>query len=122
MTAFDLRQENIRQAQWLASTFVVSGIEFRVENARNLSKYTGFDIVSYGGLFYHPTFPTEFTRDLFNCCNGFVIFDTAAHTDPLLAFHLIVNKDVDYSAEGEPHYEFHPTYMGRYRHDQIGRV
>jgi 2-polyprenyl-3-methyl-5-hydroxy-6-metoxy-1,4-benzoquinol methylase len=110
VTAFDLRLENIRQAQWLASTFGVSGIEFRVENARNLSKYTGFDIVFCGGLFYHLTFPTDFMRDLFNCCNDFVIFDTMAHTDPLSAFHLIVNKDVGYSAEGETHYEFHPTY------------
>ncbi len=110
VTAFDLRQENIRQAHWLASTYGVSGVEFRVENARNLSKYTGFDIVFCGGLFYHLTFPTEFMRDLFNCCNDFVIFDTTAHADPLSAFHLIVNKDVNYSGEGETHYEFHPTY------------
>ena len=110
VTGFDLRQENIRQAQWLASTYGVSGVAFRVENARNLSKYTGFDIVFCGGLFYHPTFPMEFMRDLFNCCNDVVIFDTVAHADPLSAFHLIVNKDVNYTAEGETHYEFHPTY------------
>ena len=110
VTAFDLRQENIHQAQWLASTYGVSGVEFQVENARNLSKYTDFDIAFCAGLFYHLTFPTEFMRDLFNCCNDFVIFDTAAHTDPLSTFHLMVNKDVNYSAEGETHYEFHPTY------------
>jgi 2-polyprenyl-3-methyl-5-hydroxy-6-metoxy-1,4-benzoquinol methylase len=110
VTGFDLRQGSVRQAQWLASTSGVSGVEFRVENARNLSKYTGFDIAFCGGLFYHLTFPTEFMRDLFNCCNDFVIFDTMAHNDPLSAFHLIVNKDVNYSAEGETHYEFHPTY------------
>jgi hypothetical protein len=110
VTAFDLRQKNIRQAQWLASTFGVSGVEFQVENARNLSKYTGFNIVFCGGLLYHLTFPMEFMRDLFNSCNDFVILDTMAHTDPLSAFHLIVNQDVNHSAEGETHYEFHPTY------------
>lgn len=110
VTAFDLRRENIHQAEWLASTYGVSGVEFRVENARNLSKYTGFDVVFCGGLFYHLTFPMEFMHDLFNCCNDFVIFDTMAHKDPVSAFHLIVNKDVGYSAEGETHYEFHPTY------------
>ena len=112
VTGLDLREENILQAKWLAEVYGLNNINFIVENARNLGKYQGFDVAFCGGLLYHLTFPTEFLRDLFNCCEDFVVFDTMAHSDPFSGFHLVVNRNVSYSAEGESSYEFHPTYRG----------
>ena len=112
VTAIDLRYENIRQAEWLANVFDVNRINFFVDNARNVAQYNGYDIVFCGGLLYHLTFPTEFMRDIFSICSDFVIFDTMAHSDPFSGFHLVVNRNTDYSAEGETHYELHPTYRG----------
>lgn len=108
----DLRPENIAQANFLAKAFGVKCVEFHVENARNISKGPHFDIVFCGGLLYHVVFPVELVADLFRICNDFIILDTLAHKDPFSGFHLVCNKDVNYSAEGEFHYEFHPTYRG----------
>jgi 2-polyprenyl-3-methyl-5-hydroxy-6-metoxy-1,4-benzoquinol methylase len=112
VTAIDLRPENIRQAEWLSNVFGVRQVKFCVDNARNIGKYCGYDVVFCGGLLYHLTFPTEFVRDIYEICSDFVIFDTMAHSDPFSGFHLVVNRNTEYSAEGETHYELHPTYRG----------
>jgi 2-polyprenyl-3-methyl-5-hydroxy-6-metoxy-1,4-benzoquinol methylase len=110
VVGIDLRPENVRQAQWLASTYKINNAAFSQDNVRNLNRYRGFDIAFCAGLFYHLTFPIEFIQSLRDCCEDFVIFDSATHKEPLSAFHVIVNKDPDYSAEGESNYELHPTY------------
>ena len=38
------------------------------------------------------------------------MLDSLCHNYPLSAFHPVCGKNVDYSAEGETHYELHPTY------------
>jgi len=106
----DLRTENIDKGRWLAETYGIRNVEFKVENARNLRSYRGFDIVFCGGLLYHLTFPIDFLATVFECCDDFLVFDTLTHKEPISAFHLVQYKDVSYSAEGETHYELHPTY------------
>jgi 2-polyprenyl-3-methyl-5-hydroxy-6-metoxy-1,4-benzoquinol methylase len=106
----DLRESNIKQAQWLAETYGVKNTVFEVENARNIQRFTGFDIVFCAGLFYHITFPMEFMKSLFDCCDDVLVFDTLLHNHPISAFNLILGRDTSYAAEGETSYEFHPTY------------
>jgi len=110
VVGIDLRPENIRQAQWLASVYGISNVMFLCDNVRNLDRYRGFDIGFCGGLFYHLTFPLEFLKNLHDCCDDFVVFDSLSHREPFSGFHLVMNKDVNYSAEGETSYELHPTY------------
>lgn len=106
----DLRENNIAQAKFLAKAFNVPGVEFDVLNVRELSTLPKVDVAFCGGLLYHVTFPLELMRDLHDACTDFLVLDTVAHREPISSFHLVCNKPVAYSAEGEAHYEFQPTY------------
>jgi SAM-dependent methyltransferase len=110
VVGIDLRDGNIKQAQWLANTYRIPNVAFMVENARNVNRFTGFDIVFCAGLFYHITFPMEFVKSIFDCCTDFLVFDTLLHNHPISAFNLMLGRDIDYAAEGETTYEFHPSY------------
>jgi hypothetical protein len=106
----DLREENIRQANFLKKTFSVPRAEFSALNARDILQAPPADIVFCGGLLYHVTFPLELLQNLFQLTQQYLIIDSICHRDPIAAFHLVCNKDVGYSAEGETSYEYQPTY------------
>jgi len=106
----DLRAENIRQANFLKEIFAVPRVEFSVLNARDILQAPAADIVFCGGLLYHVTFPLELLQNLYRLTQRYLIIDSICHRDPVAAFHLVCNKDVGYSAEGETSYEYQPTY------------
>jgi 2-polyprenyl-3-methyl-5-hydroxy-6-metoxy-1,4-benzoquinol methylase len=110
VVGIDLRGINVRQAQWLATTYGIHNVIFLTENARNVDRLMGFDIIFCAGLFYHITFPMEFVKNLYRSCDDFVIFDTLLSNHPISAFNLVLNRDVSYAAQGEASYEFFPTY------------
>ncbi len=110
VSGMDLRPANIAQARFLAEVFRVNNVSFRQVNARDITRTPPADIVFCGGLLYHVTFPMELLRDLYAVTKEFLVLDSLCHNYALSAFHLVCGKNVDYSAEGEMHYEFHPTY------------
>jgi 2-polyprenyl-3-methyl-5-hydroxy-6-metoxy-1,4-benzoquinol methylase len=110
VTGFDLRARNIEQARFLADVFDVRRAGFRVMNARDLGALAPVDIVLCAGLLYHVTFPFDLLRSLFATSREFLVLDSLCHNYALSAFHPVCGKDIDYSAEGETHYELHPTY------------
>jgi 2-polyprenyl-3-methyl-5-hydroxy-6-metoxy-1,4-benzoquinol methylase len=110
VTGLDLRDRNIDQARFLADVFGVRAADFRTMNVREFGRLAPADIVLCAGLLYHVTFPLELLRSLFAVTRQFLVLDSLSHNYPLSAFHLVCGKNVDYSAEGETHYELHPTY------------
>ncbi len=106
----DLRPRNIEQARFLADTFKVRGADFHTMNVRELGQIAPVDIVLCAGLLYHVIFPLDLLRNLFAITRQFLVLDSLCHNYALSAFHLVCGKDVGYSAEGEIHYELHPTY------------
>mmetsp|Transcript_46605 Transcript_46605/g.77039 ORF Transcript_46605/g.77039 Transcript_46605/m.77039 type:complete len:367 (+) Transcript_46605:34-1134(+) len=110
VTGVDLRQENINQAHFLAHTFQVQNTNFLVGNAREVKSQGMHDVVFCGGLLYHLTFPYEFLLDLYAITGDFLILDSRAHRDAFSGWHLIMQKAVSSSIEGESHVEYQPTY------------
>lgn len=112
VTGLDLRNENLAQARFLADAYRIDGVRFEQGNVRNLGMREQADIVFCGGLLYHVTFPMELLTDLFETTKEFLILDTLCQKHPFSGFHLICSKDIGYTAEGETHFEFMPTYRG----------
>ncbi len=110
VTGVDLRDANIRQARFLADAFGVRTPDFRTMNARDLGRLAPADIVLCAGLLYHVTFPFDLLRCLYDAYRQFLVLDGLCHNYALSAFLPVCGKDVGYSAEGETHYELHPTY------------
>jgi tRNA (mo5U34)-methyltransferase len=110
VTGVDLRPSNVRQAEFLRDTFEVPNVLFVEKNVRRLRDFPVADVVFCGGLLYHVTFPMDLIRDLWSKTGQFLVFDTITHKYPYSGFHLVCNKDVNYTAEGEFSYELHPTY------------
>jgi 2-polyprenyl-3-methyl-5-hydroxy-6-metoxy-1,4-benzoquinol methylase len=110
VSGIDLREANINQARFLADVFGVRSAQFRTMNAREIGSLPPVDIAFCGGLLYHVTFPLDLLRDLFAITRQFLVLDSLCHNYALSAFHLVCGKNVGYSAEGETHYELHPTY------------
>ena len=105
----DLRHQNIRQAEFLKSTFVCPNVSFEVENARNLKGHKA-DVVFCGGLLYHVTFPVELMTDLFNATGKFLVFDSVSQNHPWSGFHIIDEKDIHRTLDGDNRIELMPTY------------
>ncbi len=110
VTGLDLRSDNVNQARFLADVYRVNNVTFQQVNARDITRGAPADIVFCGGLLYHVTFPMDLLRDLYAMTNEFLVLDSICHNYALSAFHLVCGKNVNYSAEGELHYEFQPTY------------
>jgi SAM-dependent methyltransferase len=106
----DLRENNIRQAEFLRKTFDVPHVSFMERNVWDIGDFKPRDVVFCGGLMYHVTYPMKLLQQLHDLTTEFLVFDTLTHKYPFSGFHLVCNKDVNYSAEGEFHYELHPTY------------
>jgi tRNA (mo5U34)-methyltransferase len=105
----DLRQSNIRQAEFLKRTFDCNNVSFEVENARNLRGHHA-DVVFCGGLLYHVTFPVELMTDLFNATEKFLIFDSVSQNHPWSGFHIIDERDIHRTLDGDNRIELMPTY------------
>ena len=64
------------------------------------------------GVMYHMTDPFGLVRRTFELCREFAIIDTVCHREPIAAFLLRSDKNVNSSTEGREVIEFHPTYRG----------
>ena len=108
----DLREENIRQARYLAKRFGIPNTTFEVANARDTAKLPMHDIVFCIGLLYHVTFPMELMQSIYDRTTEFAIIDTIAQRHPFSGFHLVTGRVVGSALEGEAQHEFSPTYRG----------
>jgi SAM-dependent methyltransferase len=106
----DLRPENIEQARYLARIFGTNDVLFEQANVWSLDDFEPRDVIFCGGLLYHVTYPLKLLKSLYDKTAEFLIFDTLVHKHPFSGFHLVCNKNIGYSAEGEFSYELQPTY------------
>jgi tRNA (mo5U34)-methyltransferase len=105
----DLRDRNIQQAEFLKRTFDCRNVSFEVTNARNLKGHEA-DVVLCGGLLYHVTFPVELMTDLFNATGKFLVFDSVSQNHPWSGFHIIDERDIRRTLDGDNRIELMPTY------------
>ena len=108
----DLRDENIAQARFLAEHYGTENVTFRVSDADAFSSEQQWDVVLNLGVLYHVVNPLQFIRQTYELCRKFAIIDTVCHSEPISAYLLFGNKNVDKPAEGRETWEFHPTYRG----------
>jgi 2-polyprenyl-3-methyl-5-hydroxy-6-metoxy-1,4-benzoquinol methylase len=106
----DLRPENIAQAQFLADNYQLDNVTFRVSDADALRSEEQRDVVLNLGVLYHVVNPLQFMRQTYELCRRFAIIDTVVHAEPVSAYMLFGDKNVDHPAEGREEWEFHPTY------------
>jgi tRNA (mo5U34)-methyltransferase len=106
----DLRPENIAQAKFLADYYGIGNVTFAVSDADDLQLDQQWDIVLNLGVLYHVTNPLQFIRQTYDLCRRFAVIDTNTHTEPVSAFFLMGDKDVNKPTEGREFAEFHPTY------------
>jgi Methyltransferase domain len=109
VAGLELREHNVRQANFLKETFSVPNTEFFVENARNLGRHKA-DVVFCGGVLYHVTFPVELATDLFHATGKFLIFDSLCQNHPFSGFHILGDRNVQRTLDGDNAIELIPTY------------
>jgi 2-polyprenyl-3-methyl-5-hydroxy-6-metoxy-1,4-benzoquinol methylase len=106
----DLRALNIAQAQFMAQHYGITNATFEVRDADDIAADRTWDVVLNLGLLYHVLNPFQLIEQAFARCRAFAIIDTVCHTEPVSAFFVMGDKDVDNASEGKAAYEFHPTY------------
>jgi 2-polyprenyl-3-methyl-5-hydroxy-6-metoxy-1,4-benzoquinol methylase len=106
----DLRPDNIARAQFVKEHFGVDNVDFRVSDADDLDIGRQWDVVLNLGLLYHVLNPLQLLRRTYELCSRFAIVDTVVHREPVSAFFLVGDKNVDDPTEGREDWELHPTY------------
>jgi 2-polyprenyl-3-methyl-5-hydroxy-6-metoxy-1,4-benzoquinol methylase len=109
---FDLRPENIAKARFLADHYGIENVDFSVSDADDFVRKEQWDVVLNLGVLYHVVNPLQFIRQTYELCRRFAIIDTIVHSEPISAYILMGDKNVDMPAEGREDWEFHPTYRG----------
>jgi len=106
----DLRSYNIARAQFVKEHFGVGNVDFRVSDADDLETGRQWDVVLNLGLLYHVLNPLQLLRRTYELCGRFAVVDTVVHREPVSAFFLVGDKNVDDPTEGREDWELHPTY------------
>jgi 2-polyprenyl-3-methyl-5-hydroxy-6-metoxy-1,4-benzoquinol methylase len=109
---FDLRPENIAKARFLAEHYGIENADFSVSDADDFVRKEQWDVVLNLGVLYHVVNPLQFIRQTYELCRRFAIIDTIVHYEPISAYVLMGDKNVNHAAEGREHWEFQPTYRG----------
>jgi SAM-dependent methyltransferase len=106
----DLRTENIEQARFVADHYGIRNASFEQMDVDALPEGEQWDVVLNLGLLYHVTNPLELVCSTYDRCQRFAIIDTVVHKEPISAYILFADKDVESRTEGRSEWEFHPTY------------
>ena len=106
----DLRPANIAQAHFAAEHYGVERVDFEVHDVDAVGSAEQYDVVLNLGVLYHVVNPLQFVRQTYELCRRFAIIDTVCHLEPVSAYFLMGDKDVNRVTEGREVYELHPTY------------
>jgi tRNA (mo5U34)-methyltransferase len=109
---FDLRAQNVAQAQFLGEFYGVPKARFVAADVDEFSPGEQWDVVLNLGVLYHMTDPFTFLHRTYELCRKFAIIDTTCHPEPIAAYLIRSDKDVARPVEGRERYELHPTYRG----------
>ncbi|MDQ1461917.1 MAG: tRNA (mo5U34)-methyltransferase [Actinomycetota bacterium] len=109
---FDLRPTNIAKARFLATHYGIGNVDFNVADVDDFEHEHQWDVVLNLGVLYHVVNPLQFMRQTYELCRRFAIIDTIVHSEPISAYVLFGDKNVDLPAEGREDWELHPTYRG----------
>jgi tRNA (mo5U34)-methyltransferase len=107
---FDLRQSQIDKAWFLREHYAIDNAEFTAVDVDELQPGRQWDVVLNLGLLYHVTNPLQLIRRTYELSRKFAIIDTICHHEPVSAYLLFGDKDVNKPGEGREDFEFHPTY------------
>ena len=105
----DLRAHNIAQARFAAEHYGVENVSFTVSDVDDL-RADEWDVVLNLGVLYHVLNPFELIRRTHALCRSVAVIDTVCHTEPVSAFMVMGDKDVNRTSEGKAEFELHPTY------------
>jgi 2-polyprenyl-3-methyl-5-hydroxy-6-metoxy-1,4-benzoquinol methylase len=106
----DLRAHNIAQAEFVADRYGIDNARFQVRDADEIVNDETWDVVFNLGLLYHVLNPFHLIKQTYELCRSFAVIDTVCHTEPVSAFFVMGDKDIQQTSEGKAAYEFHPTY------------
>ena len=106
----DLRPGNLAQARFLAEHHGVERVRFEQGDVDELVVDRQYDVVLNLGLLYHVTRPLDLLKTTYELTRGVAVVDTVCSTEPVAAFLLLSDKDVDMPGEGRDVVELHPTY------------
>lgn len=108
----DFRPQNVAQAQFLSNYYGVPNARFGVADVAAFRPDHQWDVVLTLGVLYHVTEPFALLRRTYELCREFAVIDTTCHPEPISAYLIRSDKDVNRSVEGRERYELHPTYRG----------
>jgi SAM-dependent methyltransferase len=106
----DLRAQNIKQATWVAGHYGMSNVEFHVSDVSEFALDRQFDVVLNLGVLYHVVDPFDLLRRTYELCRHFAIVDSVCCVEPVSAYFVFGQKDVESATEGRDSFELHPTY------------
>lgn len=75
-TGIDVRESNIRNAEYIKSKTDLPNLRFVCDDAWNLGKYGPFDIVFCVGLHYHMEDQIRFLQEMSRACGKVLFLDT----------------------------------------------
>jgi 2-polyprenyl-3-methyl-5-hydroxy-6-metoxy-1,4-benzoquinol methylase len=106
----DLRPKQIEKARFLIDHYAITNASFTAVDVDELQPDHQWDVVLNLGLLYHVTNPLQLIRQTYELCRKFAVIDTVCHHEPVSAYLLFGDKNVNRPGEGREAFEFHPTY------------
>ncbi|GAB4549226.1 MAG: methyltransferase domain-containing protein [Anaerolineae bacterium] len=106
------RQKNVDQAQFLRDYYQIANTSFVQGDVYEIDDFKEpYDVVMCLGILYHVVRPVDLVEYCYRNCKRFAVIDTNCHKDPISAYIVVRNKNVQGTGiEGTRSIEFQPTY------------
>lgn len=106
----ELRQKSLEKAKFLQDYYRIPNVTFEQGDVYDLDQDLEADVVLCMGILYHVVRPVELIEFCYHHSKKFAVIDTNCSTDPVSAYYVVRDKNMESSLEGTRSLEFLPTY------------
>ncbi len=111
VTGLELRDRNLRQAEFLRDYYGISNVTFRQADLERPPALEA-DVVLCLGILYHVVTPIQLLEYCHRCCARFAVVETICNPTPIAGYVVVGGKNVQVATEGSRPVELQPTYRG----------
>lgn len=105
----EYREKNLNQGLFLKNYYGVENVLFEQGDVYELDN-SEYDVIMCLGILYHVIRPVDLIEYCYKHCNKFAVIETVCHKEPISAYKVVGDKNVEVAIEGTRKIELQPTY------------
>lgn len=107
----EYREKNLAQARFLKDYYRFDNVSFTQGDVYQIESCPA-DVIMCLGLLYHVVRPVDVLELCYRSASRFAVIESICHKEPISAYKVVGDRNVEVAIEGTRSIEFQPTYRG----------